>query len=651
MFAAGKTAAVASAANYIEDVFSTYLYVGNGNATSRTIQNNIDLSTYGGMVWIKSRSGAYDHDVTDTARGARNPIFTNKYLGQDNNVDYAVNSFLTNGFTLASTDNLVNRNSATYASWTFRKQPKFFDVVTYTGDGTSTKTISHSLNAQPGMIIIKSTTAASMGDWATLVRNGNTYYTYMYLNSSAGAMTSTVSQTSAASSTTVNVGWLNANLDTVNASGVPYVAYLFAHNAGGFGLTGTDNVISCGSFTTDGNGTATVDIGYEPQWILYKATDLGGTDWTLIDNMRGMSLTSAAALYADLSYAESIQSAVDAKFPTATGFTINGEYASRPYIYIAIRRGPMKVPTDATKVFTPATRTGTGSAATITSAGFPIDLIFSGDRSVGRGFNWDDRLSGPKQSLRSWSTAGYTSDANGVTGFDSMTGLSLGDGQTFGGGYNVSGETYVYEMLRRAPSFFDVVCRNSPSNTVWTHNLGVKPDLIILKCRSAAFDWLVDYCSALPNAGTYTDLLRLNTTAAVSSNGGYSTVASINATSFGAFLDSANWVAYLFATCPGVSKVGSYTGNGTTQTIDCGFTGGARFVLIKRTDSTGDWYVYDTARGMTTLTDPYLLLNSSAAETATLGSVTTVSTGFAVDASILAAINTNGASYIYLSIA
>ncbi len=74
-------------------------------------------------------------------------------------------------------------------------------------------------------------------------------------------------------------------------------------------------------------------------------------------------------------------------------------------------------------------------------------------------------------------------------------------------------------------------------------------------------------------------------------------------------------------------------------------------MLIKRTDSTGDWYTYDTARGMTALTDPYLLLNSTAAEVATLGSVTTVSTGFALNAAITAAINTNAASYIFLAIA
>jgi hypothetical protein len=54
---------------------------------------------------------------------------------------------------------------------------------------------------------------------------------------------------------------------------------------------------------------------------------------------------------------------------------------------------------------------------------------------------------------------------------------------------------------------------------------------------------------------------------------------------------------------------------------------------------------------MTVLTDPYLLLNSTAAETASLGSVTTVSTGFALNSSILAAINVSAGTYIFLAIA
>ena len=76
MFASGKTAAVASAANYIEDVFSTYLYTGTG--ATQTITNGIDLSTKGGLVWLKDRpatGGAGDHKSKDAYPvGKRVPI-------------------------------------------------------------------------------------------------------------------------------------------------------------------------------------------------------------------------------------------------------------------------------------------------------------------------------------------------------------------------------------------------------------------------------------------------------------------------------------------------------------------------------------------------------------------------------------------------
>jgi len=111
------------------------------------------------------------------------------------------------------------------------------------------------------------------------------------------------------------------------------------------------------------------------------------------------------------------------------------------------------------------------------------------------------------------------------------------------------------------------------------------------------------------------------------------------------------YVAYLFATVAGVSKVGSYTGTGTTNQINCGFTGGARFVLIKRTDSTGDWYVWDSARGIVAGNDPYLLLNSTAAEVTGTDYVDTYSAGFEISSTAPAAINANGGSFIFLAIA
>jgi hypothetical protein len=111
------------------------------------------------------------------------------------------------------------------------------------------------------------------------------------------------------------------------------------------------------------------------------------------------------------------------------------------------------------------------------------------------------------------------------------------------------------------------------------------------------------------------------------------------------------YVAYLFATCPGVSKVTNFTGTGALQTINCGFAAGSRFVLIKRTDSTGDWYVWDSARGLSSSTDPYLLLNSTAAEVTGTNWVDTTATGFQVTAASGNNVNINGASYIALAIA
>ena len=51
------------------------------------------------------------------------------------------------------------------------------------------------------------------------------------------------------------------------------------------------------------------------------------------------------------------------------------------------------------------------------------------------------------------------------------------------------------------------------------------------------------------------------------------------------------YIGYLFATLAGISKVGSYTADATVTTIDCGFSTGARFILIKKLDAHGDWYV------------------------------------------------------------
>jgi hypothetical protein len=100
-----------------------------------------------------------------------------------------------------------------------------------------------------------------------------------------------------------------------------------------------------------------------------------------------------------------------------------------------------------------------------------------------------------------------------------------------------------------------------------------------------------------------------------------------------------------------VSKVGSYTGTAATLNVDCGFSAGARFILIKRTDSTGDWYVWDSVRGIVAGNDPYLLLNSSAAQVTNTDYIDPLNAGFTVTSNASSTVNVNGGTYIFLAIA
>jgi hypothetical protein len=112
-----------------------------------------------------------------------------------------------------------------------------------------------------------------------------------------------------------------------------------------------------------------------------------------------------------------------------------------------------------------------------------------------------------------------------------------------------------------------------------------------------------------------------------------------------------SYISYLFATCAGVSKVGTYTGNGSNQTIACGFAAGSRFVLIKRINASGDWYVWDSARGIVAGNDPHISFNSEASEVTTDDSVDTDNSGFIVNQLSATDVNVSSAVYIFLAIA
>jgi hypothetical protein len=651
----GQFAQAATVANYIEDVFSTWLYTGTSD--TQTITNGTDLAGKGGLVWIKSRNADTVNVLFDTNRG------TNRYLRSSETDAQTLASpantltaFNANGFSLGADtgSERVNVLNRTYVSWTFRKQPKFFDVVTYTGDGASSRNIAHSLDSAPGCMIVKRTDSSN--NWNVYHRSqGATKYGALNLTDAFDVWSVQWANTEP-TSTQFTVGVAN------NASGATYVAYIFAHDAAGFGLTGTDNVISCGSYTGTGAAGNAITLGYEPQWVMVKATSSTG-QWQMYDTMRGWAAGGVdAILYANQSAAEDATN-TDLIRPTATGFQFDADYTANSsgvtYIYIAIRRGPMKVPTTGTSVYNAVTWTGDTTTTTQTRSiggiGLPTDLFIGSERDTSFNHNYTyDRLRGTNSSggllLITQSTADEATNnpTYGQYSFAQQNGITLGNY-----GLNYLGRTYVGWQFRRAPGFFDVVCyTGTGANRTVAHNLAAVPELMIVKERNGSTDWRV-YIGSQGNQ--WVSYLNLT----YQGDSGQSTWNSTTPTStvFSLGVDSSTngsgdtYVNYLFATCPGVSKVGSFTGTGATQTINCGFTGGARFVLIKSTSTTGNWYVWDSARGIVAGNDPYLLLNSTAAEVTTTDWVDTAATGFELSNAGGNLANSSGVSYIFLAIA
>lgn len=622
-----------SAPQYIDDLFASYTYTGNGS--TQTITNGIDLAGNGGLVWLKRRSTVQNNFLQDTVRGITNTLISNDTSAQSvgNSLVASVSS---SGFTLNSFAG-GNASSETYVGWTFRKAAKFFDVVTFTTDGSGGATFSHSLGQTPGMVIVKQT--GSISSWYTYHRSLTSTNYYVKLESTA-AETNNGSSWITTSSSSVTIS-------PILGASVACVAYLFAHD------TAADGLIQCGSFTTDGSGNVgTVSLGWEPQYILCKKSS-AVQDWYVFDVTRGWTVSGTGnGLQPNTTGIETNYfGGTDYFHPTATGFAGSGNFfgASATVVYLAIRR-PNKPPTTGTQVYNAIARTGTGAAATVTGVGFAPDLVVSEVRAGTYGAVFEDRLRGLTVLVPA-STSAETADSTGVTAFG-MDGFSIGTDTNFGV-VNTSPRTNINWCFKRATGVFDEICfSGTGANKTEAHGLGVAPELWLVKGRSGATQWVLG-SSLLANAekivmptpaGKVTDATAWNSTYPTASVLSLGTAAAVNTS-------AATYTAYLWATKAGITKVFSYTGNGSSQNIDCGFSAGARFILIVRTSAAGSVYIWDTVRGVVAGNDPYLALDTTAAEVTTDDSIDPLASGFVVNQVAASNINVTSATYIGIAYA
>jgi hypothetical protein len=306
----------------------------------------------------------------------------------------------------------------------------------------------------------------------------------------------------------------------------------------------------------------------------------------------------------------------------------------------------MKVPTTGTSVFLPLAVTP--STNTLRTIGFASDLNISKARTLSDGSWVQSRLTG----FASDSTTGVptllTSSTDSETTGNSPAQYNYWNTTARDGAYYNTFSSVFYNFAR-APGFMDVVCASGSVNPT-NHNLGVAPELIIRKRRDFSSNPAVMSWSVTSRSLLGTGQLILNSTAAY--DGAPFVLNSVTSTQINwGSLPGGQMVLYLFASCPGVSKVGTFTGTGATQAINCGFTAGSRFVLIKATSTTGNWFFWDSARGIVAGNDPYLLFNSQAAEVTNTDWVDTAATGFELSNAGGNLANSNGVSYIFLAIA
>ena len=667
-----KKLAAASAAGEalnVEDVFSTYLYEGN-NGTAQSITNDIDLSGEGGLVWIKQRTQNNYHYLFDTEATGNTSALLLPLNTAPSASTTALTSFNSDGFSLGS--NAGVNGTHDMVSWTFRKAPKFFDIVTWTGDGGATRTISHNLGVAPACIIVKNTSRSL--NWF-VHHDGLTNDNGIFLNSTGAQFGGLSGQyTIFDSATAANMTFGDAAVTTgnkiyYNNNNEDYVAYLFAHNDGdgNFGPDGDADIIKCGSYAGDGteDGSNEIDLGFEPQWVMIKRTN--ATDsWVVIDNMRGWVTgrfnndNDTQRLSPDSTLPEVSDELSNL---TATGFMLRNNSSKvnangSNYIYIAIRRGPMAVPESATDVFAIDPSHAASTSSTSWDSGFPVDMAIHREPTGAGDTFIQARLTGDSR-LKTNTTGGQQSSQSHVT-WESNEGW---------GTFNYAGATEYSWMWRRAPNYFDAVAYDGAGSATSTnlkdHNLGVKPEMIWVKHRDDLQNWVVWHKDMNYNMGeSYINkaFMYLNKpdAATLSSNfWSYGGNPQMTDTQFslGSTYDQTNkvgdpYIAYLFATLDGVSKVGAFSGTGSAQTIDCGFSSGAKMVIIKVTSSiTGHWLFFDTERGIVSGNDPFTLLNLTNAQFTNVDAIDPTNSGFIVNHVSNWNLNVSGQEYIFYAVA
>jgi hypothetical protein len=361
----------------------------------------------------------------------------------------------------------------------------------------------------------------------------------------------------------------------------------------------------------------------------------------------------------------------------AFNLVFNVNFGQRPFTYtppsgfVALNTYNLSTPTipNGAVYMAATTYTGTGATQVVTNTvngtAMQPDWVWLKSRSVARDHRLMDTVRGINNilysdltiaeaagsALSSVNSNGFTLNTTDNQNVSSETYIGWQWKANGTGGSNTSGSiTSTVSANTTAGFSIATYTGNGTSGATVGHGLGVAPAMIIVKNRSGTNYWIV-WQQSLTSIGWN---LYLNATDAQQNDNQFQAKSSTTFTiSNGASVNTngSNYVAYVFAEIAGYSAFGSYTGNGSTDGpfVYLGFR--PRFVMIKRTDSTENWQMYDSSRNTSNVVGEYLLANSSGAG-ATITVLDMLSNGFKIRVSSSnPGVNTNGGTYIYMCFA
>jgi hypothetical protein len=317
--------------------------------------------------------------------------------------------------------------------------------------------------------------------------------------------------------------------------------------------------------------------------------------------------------------------------------------------------------------------TGNGTTQSVTGVGFQPDFIWAKSRSNAFYHTLVDSVRTRAYILSTNVTTADTGPEPADKEFVSFNADGFSLGPDYNLSVNTSGATFVAWNWKagnnagasnsagsvtstvsvNTRSGFSIVTYTTTGSVITVgHGLGVAPSMIIVKARGTTSDWFTYHSAMGATQGIY-----LNQTLAAITSANFWNNTAPTSTVFtngtGVVASPGNTaVAYCFAEVSGFSKFGSYTGNGSA---DGPFTyTGFRpsFVMIKRTDSTGDWCMFDTTRNTYNVVDAQLFADTSQTEAA-IGSGTyldILSNGFK-NRNTATDKNASGGTYIYMAFA